>query len=159
MKKDQILFESGKFFVGVNYWASHAGMFMWRNWDEAIVDNDLKKLSEAGKRSFLVVVSEGVKTPDGVKYGEVLTEKIEQVTGVETRFARLAHIVRGGAPTLRDRFTASRMGVRAVEMLLEGKSNIVICEIDGEIVDLETVLMEEYWDMDEVRFTIKVSEL
>lgn len=48
MKKDQVLFESGKFFVGVNYWASHAGMFMWRNWDEAIVDSDLKKLSEAG---------------------------------------------------------------------------------------------------------------
>jgi hypothetical protein len=48
MKKDQVLFESGKFFVGVNYWASHAGMFMWRNWDEATVDSDLKKLSEAG---------------------------------------------------------------------------------------------------------------
>ena len=105
--------------------------------DEAEVLNRIKKLSEAGKRSFLVIVSEGVKTADGVKYGEVLTEKIEETTGVETRFARLAHIVRGGAPTLRDRFTASRMGVRAVEMLLEGKSNIVICEIDGQIVDLD----------------------
>jgi len=32
-------------------------------------------------------------------------------------------------------------------------------ELRGEIVDLESVLMEEYWDMDEVWFTIKVSEL
>ena len=105
--------------------------------DEAEILARIKKLSEAGKRSFLVVVSEGVKTADGVKYGEVLTKKIEETTGVETRFARLAHIVRGGAPTQRDRFTASRMGVRAVEMLLEGHSNIVICEIDGHITSLD----------------------
>ena len=42
------LFESGKYFVGVNYWASHAGMFMWRNWNEEVVDHDLKLLSESG---------------------------------------------------------------------------------------------------------------
>jgi len=48
MKSDQKMFESGRFFVGVNYWASHAGMLMWRNWDEATVDSDLKQLSEAG---------------------------------------------------------------------------------------------------------------
>jgi 6-phosphofructokinase len=82
-------------------------------------------------------VSEGVKTPDGKKYGEVLTKTIEDLTGVESRFARLAHIVRGGSPTLRDRFTATRMGVRAVELLLEGKSNLVVCEIDGKITDLD----------------------
>ena len=93
----------------------------------------MKKLVAAGKRSFLVIVSEGVKTPDGKKYGEVLTETIEKVTGVESRFARLAHIVRGGSPTLRDRFTATRMGVRAVELLMEGVSNQVICEIGGHI--------------------------
>ena len=93
----------------------------------------IKNLVAAGKRSFLVIVSEGVKTPDGKKYGEVLTETIESVTGVETRFARLAHIVRGGNPTLRDRFTATRMGARAVELLMEGVSNKVICEIGGHI--------------------------
>lgn len=105
--------------------------------DEKETISRIKALSAAGKRSFLVIVSEGVTTADGKKYGEVLTEKIEAETGVETRFARLAHIVRGGAPTLRDRFTATRMGVRAVELLLEGKSNLVICEIDGEITTLD----------------------
>ncbi len=97
----------------------------------------MRTLSKAGKRSFLVIVSEGVYTPDGKKYGEVLTKTIEELTGIETRFARLAHIVRGGNPTLRDRFTATRMGVRAVELLLEGVSNQVICEIGGEITSLD----------------------
>ena len=105
--------------------------------DESEIIARIGKLSKAGKRSFLVIVSEGVKTADGKMYGEILTPKIEAETGVETRFARLAHIVRGGGPTLRDRFTATRMGVRAVELLLEGKSNLVICEIDGELTALD----------------------
>ena len=42
------LFESGKFFTGCNYWASHAGMNMWRDWNGEIVESDLKRLSEHG---------------------------------------------------------------------------------------------------------------
>ena len=97
----------------------------------------MKRLVEAGKRSFLVIVSEGVVTPDGKKYGELLSDKIEATLGIESRFARFAHVVRGGSPSLRDRFTATRMGVRAVECLLEGKSNLVICERDSKIVELD----------------------
>ena len=113
--------------------------------DEAEVISRIKSLVIAGKRSFLVVVSEGVVAPDGRKYGEVLTEKIHAETGVETKFARFAHVVRGGSPTLRDRFTTTRMGVRAVELLLEGKSNVVICEIDGQIeaVDINYALIAD----------------
>ena len=59
------------------------------------------------------------------------------MTGVETKFARLAHVVRGGDPTLRDRLLASRMGEYAVEQLLQGKSDMVICEQAGEIVTVE----------------------
>ncbi|MBE6630936.1 MAG: ATP-dependent 6-phosphofructokinase [Ruminococcaceae bacterium] len=105
--------------------------------DEKELIERIGKLSKEGKRSFLVVISEGVFTPDGKKYGEVLTPKIEKETGVETRFARFAHIVRGGAPSLRDRYTATRMGIKAVELLLEGKSNLVVCEIDGKIEALD----------------------
>ena len=39
-------FEQGTFFVGCNYWASHAGMFMWSDWDEKMVEDDLRRLSE-----------------------------------------------------------------------------------------------------------------
>ena len=34
--------------IGCNYWASHAGTSMWKNWDENVVRNDLKMLSEMG---------------------------------------------------------------------------------------------------------------
>ena len=97
----------------------------------------IKKVKADGKRGMIVVVSEGVKAADGRPLGEFLTEKIEAETGIETRFARFAHIVRGGSPTLRDRLTATLMGAVAVEQLLEGKSNLVICEIDGVIQPID----------------------
>ena len=97
------------------------------------VDALCEKIENAraiGKRNFIVIVSEGV----GSEYAPKLTETIEARTGIETRFARLAHIVRGGAPTLRDRVMASSMGVFAVEQLLAGKSNIVVCQRRGNVV-------------------------
>lgn len=97
----------------------------------------IKKVKADGKRGMIVVVSEGVKTDDGKPLGEYLTKKIEAETGIETRFARFAHIVRGGSPTLRDRLTATRMGAIAVEQLLAGKSDVVICEIDGKIQPID----------------------
>ena len=96
--------------------------------DESIIKR-IKRGKELGKRSFIVIVSEGV----GSEYAPALAKKIEEATGVETKFARLAHIVRGGNPTLRDRILASKMGVYAVEELLRGNSNKVICERNGDI--------------------------
>ena len=46
-------------------------------------------------------------------------------------------MVRGGTPTLRDRLTATRMGVKAVELLLEGKSNLIVAEVDGAITPID----------------------
>ena len=94
------------------------------------VVNQVKIGKELGKRNFIVLVSEGV----GSDYGPALTKEIEAKTGVETKFARLAHIVRGGNPTLRDRVLASTFGVMAVEQLLKGNSNLVMCDRDGVIV-------------------------
>lgn len=48
------LFADGKFRVGCNYWASHAGMTMWRNWDAAQVGKDLAALRENGVRALRV---------------------------------------------------------------------------------------------------------
>ncbi len=83
----------------------------------------LKRLRADGQRSFLVVVSEGM----GKTYGEELTKRIEAEAGIESRFIRLAHMVRGGVPTLRDRLLATRMGDFAVDLILAGKSNLVVC--------------------------------
>ena len=100
--------------------------------DEEICDR-INRARKIGKRNFIVVVSEGV----GSEYAPALAKKIEAKTGVETKFARFAHIVRGGTPTLKDRTLASIMGTYAVDMLLEGKSNIVICERRGDIVSTD----------------------
>ena len=98
--------------------------------DEENICNRINASKKIGKRNFIVIVSEGV----GSEVAPALAKKIEKKTGVETKFAKFAHIVRGGNPTLKDRVMASRMGVLAVEELLRGKSNLVICERRGEIV-------------------------
>ncbi len=97
-------------------------------------DDDIcKKISTSrrhGKRNFIILVSEGV----GSEYAPALAEKIMTNTGVDTKFARLAHVVRGGNPTMRDRVMASKMGVFAVNELLAGHSDIVVCSRNGEII-------------------------
>lgn len=103
------------------------------HFDESECIERMKKARAEKKRNFVIIIVEG--RPDS--YGERLTEKIEKMTGVETRFARLAHVQRGGSPTLRDRLTASVMGNRAVELLLEGKKNLVVCLRDDRIVDCD----------------------
>ena len=64
-------------------------------------------------------------------------DQIEARTGIETKFARCGHIIRGGAPTLRDRLIATAMGYAAVQELLAGKSNEVMCIVDGKIQAVE----------------------
>ncbi len=111
--------------------------------DEDDAMDQILKAKAQGKRGMIVVVSEGVFATDEngnkVPYGEVLKQRIAEKTGIETKFVRLAHIVRGGSPTLRDRLTATKMGVKAVELLLEGKSNLVVIEDDGEITSMDIV--------------------
>ena len=101
--------------------------------DEAGLFEKIEKSRKLGKRNFIVIVSEAL----GSDYGPYLTAKIEKITGVETRFSRPAHIVRGGNPTLRDRVLASNMGVCAVEQLLAGNSNIVVCSHNNDICAMD----------------------
>ncbi len=101
--------------------------------DKAELFKKIKASRALGKRNFIIIVSEGM----GPDYGPTLTEEIERETGVETRFARLAHIIRGGTPTLRDRLLASQMGKYAVEQLLLGRSNLVVCERDSKLCDTD----------------------
>ena len=66
-------------------------------------------------------------------FSEELVSDIQKETGIETRLARLAHVQRGGSPTCEDRLIATRMGDKAVELLLEGKYNQVVCYRKGQI--------------------------
>ena len=106
--------------------------------EDEIVER-MKALRALGKRNFLILLAEGVPL-DQLKnktYGEELTKRLEEKTGVESRFARLAHVVRGGAPSLRDRLMASTMGEYAVRLLSEGKTNRVVCQQNDALVDLD----------------------
>ena len=88
---------------------------------------------KSGKHSFIVLVAEG-----NGDFAERLTERIEARTGIESRFARLAHVQRGGSPTLLDRLTATRLGCKAVDLLLEGKRDLVVCQRGNDIVSYDT---------------------
>jgi 6-phosphofructokinase 1 len=113
--------------------------------DEEEAFEKIRKLRRDGKRSMIVVVSEGVFTPDGKPYSEVLAKRIQEKTGVETKFTRFGHVVRGGNPTAEDRILASRVACRAIEQLVAGRSNVVMCEINGvvEPVDINFALLTD----------------
>ena len=100
--------------------------------DEAGAIENIKKQRAMGKRGIIVIVSEGLPN-----YAEKLASTIEKETGIITRFCRLAHVQRGGSPSLEDRLTASEMGVAATESLIAGKSDVVICKNDGKICDID----------------------
>ena len=91
----------------------------------------MKTTFSTGKKHFIIVVAEGV--------GHVINmaEEIEERTGIESRATILGHVQRGGSPSLRDRVLASQMGHRAVELLLEGKSNRVVALQSDSIVDYD----------------------
>ncbi len=84
-----------------------------------------------GKKHAIIIVAEGI--------GGVIemAKKIENATGIETRATVLGHLQRGGTPTVRDRVTASRMGAKCVELLLEGKANRIVCIQNGAITDID----------------------
>ena len=84
----------------------------------------LEKSRSTGKTSSLVVVAEGDKIGKNVFE---LKEYVEQHhPDYDVRVSVLGHMQRGGAPSCFDRVLASRMGVKAVESLLEGKSNYMV---------------------------------
>lgn len=87
---------------------------------------------QKGKLHNLIIVAEGVGGANE------LALKIEDITGIETRATILGHIQRGGSPSAFDRILASRMGARAVELLMEGKTQRVIGIKGGDIIDLDT---------------------
>ena len=88
-----------------------------------------------GKRHTIVIVAEGVSG----KFNDVyeIAKRIEAATGIESRATIIGHVQRGGSPTVRDRVIASQMGSRAVELLLEGKSNRIVRMKDSHICDID----------------------
>jgi len=85
----------------------------------------VKERNKKGKHFSIIVVAEGVKLAEKTKIsgwvGEVIGKIIEERTGLETRFSSLDYIQRGGTPVAYDRNLATSFGVKANELLQEGK--------------------------------------
>jgi len=106
---------------------------------------------EEEKRNFaLVVVSEAVKTSSGSavkvshtdgqkRYGGIgnwLGERIAEKTGFETRVTVLGHVQRGCAPIASDRLLAAAFGVRAVELVAEGRFDRMVAWDHRTVIDV-----------------------
>ena len=66
-----------------------------------------------------------------------MARRIEAATGIETRATILGYMQRGGSPTCKDRVYASIMGSKAVDLLIQGKTNRVVAYKHGEFVDFD----------------------
>jgi 6-phosphofructokinase 1 len=124
------------------------------------VCGEIQRRHASGKNFSIVVVSEGCELPGAEDKGEVdqfghkllakrgvgesLGDEIELRTGFETRVTVLGHLQRGGSPTPIDRIWATRLGVRAAELVAEGKSGVIPIRRNGdvEVVPLAEVVRE-----------------
>ena len=101
------------------------------DFDEKAIIEDIKECRKRGKKNYIIINAEGIG-------GSIeLAKRIEAATGMEARATILGHMQRGGSPTCKDRVYASIMGAKAVDLLLEGKSNRVVGYRGGEYVDFD----------------------
>lgn len=102
-------------------------------------DQPLEKLLESLRRSkknrktsSIVVVAEGDKT--GKNVFELAAYVKDNLEDYSPRVTVLGHLQRGGKPSCFDRVLASRLGVKAVELLLDGKNDVMVGIRSNEIV-------------------------
>jgi 6-phosphofructokinase 1 len=92
----------------------------------------LKKSRRTGKSSSIVVVAEGDKS--GKNVYELAQYVEENLPEYDVRVSVLGHMQRGGSPSCFDRVLASRLGVKSVELLLDGKTNLMVGLNNNEII-------------------------
>ena len=84
-----------------------------------------------GFTHYMIVVAEGAGSASEI------AARIKEEIDLDPRVTVLGHIQRGGCPTGRDRVNATKMGYMAVELLLQGKTNRVICTHEGSFNDVD----------------------
>jgi len=106
---------------------------------ERLVES-LKRSKATGKSSSIVIVAEGDKT--GKNVFELKDYVDKNLDDYDARVSVLGHLQRGGSPSCFDRVLASRMGVKAVDYLLENKTNLMVGLKNGviELTPLEKAI-------------------
>ena len=132
-------------YVGISVGAS-AVLIPERELDfEKDVVEKIRRARLAGTTHYMVVVAEGAGS------AMEISERIREEVGLDPRVTVLGHIQRGGAPSARDRETASRMGYMAVEAIANHTGNCVVATQEGRMVVLEmeeALAMTKQFDMD-----------
>ncbi|MCR5465930.1 MAG: 6-phosphofructokinase [Lachnospiraceae bacterium] len=98
--------------------------------EQAIIDR-IARRKRLGKKLHIIINAEGIGDSNG------MAKRIEAATGLETRATIIGYIQRGGSPTCRDRVFASVMGSKAVDILVSGGRDRVVCYRKGEFTDMD----------------------
>ena len=98
---------------------------------ERDVIEKIRKARFNGFTHYMIVVAEGAGSAADI------SAKIKEAIDLDPRVTVLGHIQRGGVPTARDKVNATKMGYLAVEQLLAGKTNRVICSQNGKFTDID----------------------
>ncbi len=110
----------------------------------------IKSIKDSGRNFALMVVSEAVETKRGDKVGtekadgktryggigDYLCPRLSELTGFEVRATVLGHLQRGAAPTWNDRLLAQALGVRAVDLVDQGKFGRMVAWQNRKVVDV-----------------------
>ena len=100
----------------------------------------LVKSRKSGKSSSIVVVAEGDKS--GKNVFELAKYVEDNMPEYDVRVSVLGHMQRGGSPSCFDRVLASRLGVKAVEILIDNKTNLMVGLKNNKVIttDLEEAI-------------------
>lgn len=108
--------------------------------DKQMIFDKLREDFQVKKKNHeIIIIAEGVIGTRGIESSAQLALEIEQETGMETRATVLGHIQRGGSPVPEDRILASQFGVRAVELLLQGKGGLCVGIENGVVTQHDIV--------------------
>lgn len=115
------------------------------------------RASRKDKSSKIIIIAEGDVAGGAYKVAETLKQEFPQY---DIRISVLGHIQRGGKPSCMDRVLASRFGVAAVEGLLEGKSGVMVGQVNKEIVFTPFTQAIKHIDVNEITPTwLKLVEI
>lgn len=111
------------------------------------IDTPVKEVTDSvlnaykrGKTHCIIVMAEGFHTG-----AAELAKEIESMNiGFDLRVTILGHVQRGGRPTAFDRWLATRYGVKAVELLIDGKSGVMTVLSGSEVIGIPVGDLHKY---------------
>ncbi|MCM1335873.1 MAG: 6-phosphofructokinase, partial [Eubacterium sp.] len=112
----------------------------------------VKARAEAGKSFSIIAVAEGAMSAEEAEmkkkermklraeagYTTVtsrIAREIQEATGLETRTVVPGHMLRGGSPSAYDRVLATRFGVRAAQLIKDGKFGYTVAQIGSAVTE------------------------